>query len=138
IRARLSPADVRAAFAPQARVPGDDALPSVLGALMAGGDNGKTELWNGFTWSTSLLASAAQSRETAHALREIVEQWADTKATVSEDDDFHLPEESREEWFLVPCENWLTVYVPFAREDCLPWQVHEGDFARWEAEAETK
>lgn len=130
VRVRLSPADVRAALMPTAKVPGDEELPSVLGALMAGGDNGKTELWNGFTWSTVEAASAARARDTAHALREVLERWTETKATVIEGGRFDLPEESREEWFLVQHERWLTAYVPFARHDCLPWEVHSGDFWR--------
>jgi hypothetical protein len=133
VRARLTPADARAALMPVARVPGDDQLPTLLGALMAGGDNGKTELWNGFTWSTIQLASAAQSREAAHALADAIERWTETKATVSTGDAFKLPEESREEWFLVPHREWLTVYVPFAREECLPWQVSAGGFWRPQA-----
>jgi hypothetical protein len=128
IRVRLSPADVRAAFMPQNLSPGARDMPSVLGALMAGGDNGKTELWNGFTWSTIELESAEASRETAHALRETIERWTDTKATVDASEHFKLPEESREEWFLRPYKQWLTVYVPFAREGCLPWDVHANHF----------
>lgn len=130
LRVRLSPADVRAALMPQAKVPGDDELPSILGVLMAAGDNGKTEMWNGFTWSSIEAASAERSREIAHALREGLERWTETKATVVEDENFVLPEESREEWFLVPRERWLEVYVPFARHDYLPWEVHAGDFWR--------
>lgn len=130
IRVRLSPADVRAALMPQAIVRGDEELPSVLGALMAGGDNGKTELWNGFTWSAIEATSAARCREIAHVLRVELERWTETRATVIERDDFELPREGREEWFLVPHERWLTIYVPFARHDCLPWEVHSGDFWR--------
>ncbi len=130
IRVRLSPADVRAALMPQAIVEGDDAMPSVLGALMAGGDNGKTELIRGFTWSTIEAASDERCREIAHVLREELERWTETKTTVVADEDFDFPTESREEWFLVPHERWLTVYVPFGRHDCLPWEVHSGGFWR--------
>ena len=130
IRARLSSADVRAALTPQARVPGDEELPSVLGALTAGGDNGKTEMWNGFTWSSIAAASAAHSLEMAHVLRDELERWTETKATIVDTDSFTPPNEPREEWFLVPRDHSLTTYVPFARHDCLPWEVHAGDFWR--------
>ncbi len=69
-------------------------------------------------------------------LRDELERWTETKATVIEREDFELPKESREEWFLVPHQRWLTIYVPFARYDCLPWEVHSGDF--WRRSADDK
>jgi hypothetical protein len=130
VRVRLSPADVRVAFGPQAIVPHDDGLPSVLGALMAGGDNGKTELWNGFTWSTIELADPTRSLQAAKHLAAELEAWTRARVTVATRHAFELPDEPREEWFLLPHEKWLTIYVPFGRQSCLPWEIHEGAFWR--------
>jgi hypothetical protein len=128
IRARLTPADARAAFGLLTRVPGDKGGPSLLGALMAGGDNGKTELVNGWTWSTCRLGSATQSQRVARELAESIRRWTETPATIHRGKNFSLPEESREEWFVRPRDEWLTVFVPFGRAHYLPWEVQEGEF----------
>ncbi len=130
IRARLSPTDLRAAFMPQTRVHGDEALPSVVGALVAGGDNGKTEMMDGFTWSTIELASPAQCREAARSLAESIKRWTGSDVRLHAGYAWRHLKEHRDAWHIGRQSKWLSVYVPFWREVCLPWDVAVGDFSR--------
>jgi hypothetical protein len=127
VRVRLDPADARAAFMPRARVQNDDVLPSLVGALMAGGDNGKTELWNGWTWSAVVTDSSETVGALVPKLQREIQEWVGSPASI-QNAEFSLPNESRDEWFLVPYERWVTIYVPFFRERCLPWDVHAEDY----------
>jgi len=131
VRVRLSPADLRAAFLPQARLDGDDDLPSILGTMMAAGSKGKTELWNGWTWSTILSSSIERSRCVASHLQRQISAWTGAEATIVDADSFNLPDEFRDVWFIEVDERFLTVYVPFGRERSLAWAVHAGMLGDW-------
>lgn len=112
---------------PQGRVEGDSQLPSLVGVLMAGGDNGKTELIHGFSWSVAITDGQAEAHELARKLQREIGDWVGATATLV-DGDFALPKEPRNEWFLYVYERYVTVYVPFHRERCLPWDVHAEDY----------
>jgi hypothetical protein len=133
LRVRMTPADVRVAFSPVARMAGDDAPPTVLGALMAGGDNGKTEMTDGWTWSTSVHDSEAHARAAGEALEGEISRW--TGAHVGWLPELEWPRETSHDplgWYLRVHGPFLTVYVPFDREWSLPCRVHggEGDWGR--------
>jgi hypothetical protein len=127
LRVRLAPADVRVAFMPQERLPGSDALPSILGVLLAGGDNGKTELWDGWTWATAILESSREAEALASELAEVVANWtgAPTALTDRRTDGTDDPDG----WYFDAYDRYLRVSVPFRRRDLLPWRVASGAFS---------
>jgi hypothetical protein len=128
-RVHLGPADVRAAFRPQARVMGDDAVPSLLGVLTAGGDNGKTELLHGWTWSTTIVDDADAARVLGESLQHEIQEWVRERTTLLTAE-FRFPEEPENEWFVRSWKRYVTVYVPMHRQSCLPWDVFAEDFSR--------
>jgi len=115
----LSPADRRPVFAPRARQPGDDNDPSLLGVLFAGGDEGKTEMMDGFTWSTVLVGSLGEAERLADRLKPQIEAWTDAPVRLAAWPSRDEPET----WVLSPRERVLRVQVPFHREDLLPWRL---------------
>lgn len=128
LRVRLAPADRRVVFLPQSRAPGAEGLPSILGCLLAGGDKGKTELWDGWTWTTLELESAAEAREVADALLPVIAGWIGAPVSIGERPQGDV-DESAAPWVVEPYERFLRVYVPFHRLGCLPWRVQAGHFA---------
>jgi hypothetical protein len=112
---------------PRARVHGDGVSPSLVGALLAGGDDGKTELMNGWTWSTVTTDSAKDANALATKLQREVEQWVGAPALLT-NKDFEFPKEPRDEWFVTARKHFVTIYVPFHREQCLPWDVHAEEY----------
>jgi hypothetical protein len=122
LRVHLSEADIRAAFAPRTRVPEDEREPTIVGTLLAGGDNGKTELVHGWTWSTIELPSEEHAGRIAELIASEIRAWTDQAAAVI-GRDAELPEEHSPTWFVCAHGRWLTVYVPMARHDCLPFDV---------------
>jgi hypothetical protein len=123
VRVSLTAADVRVAFAPRGRKPGSDALPSLLGVLLAGGDNGKTELVNGFTWSTVICRDDAEVVVLSTSLREEIARWTGARAVVAQMTDF--PDDRDGTWMISPRPHprhpLVTVYVPMQRDECLPF-----------------
>jgi hypothetical protein len=124
LRVRLSPADRRAAFLPQ--VDRDERrMPSILGVLLAGGDNGKSELMDGWSWATVILSSSDEARALAEALVPAVSAW--TGAPVHVADQRPTRATAPEAWVIEPYERFLRVSVPFLRQQCLPWRVMVGE-----------
>lgn len=127
LRVALSPADVRVSFAPQRRPVGADAEPSLLGALVAGGDNGKTEMIEGYTWSTCFLRDEEEARSAAERLASQAAAWTDAPARVLGPDETKRLEGRRDEWLFEPHDRYLTVWVPVHREGCWPMAVVIGE-----------
>jgi hypothetical protein len=126
VRVGLDAPDRRIAFLPQST--GVGALPSLVGALLAGGHKGKTELWNGWTWATVELSSVAEREAFVRACQATVERWVGAPVELVDDEAFEPPKESSDAWFIAGHEQWATVYVPFHRHRCLPWDVMTGDW----------
>lgn len=126
IRARLTSADVRVAFAPHARLAAADDLPTLPGVLVAGGDNGKTELANGYTWSSVICRDNAELARLVPALATEIRQWVGAPVRIATPDE-HYPEDRDGSWVIHarPHDSHplATVFVPMYRDDLLPWDA---------------
>ncbi len=126
LRVRMTPSDVRAAFSPATRVAGDDRSPTVFGALMAGGDNGKTEMFDGWTWSTSIHDSEERARAAGESVAAEITRWTGAKVGWTSG----MPRETTHEpnaWYVQAHREFLTVFVPFDRRRALPFRVQAGE-----------
>jgi hypothetical protein len=136
VRARLTAADVRVAFMPAAEMPGSDALPTLAGVLMAGGDNGKTEMMRGYTWST-IACLPGEAPRLAEALRETIVRWcgAPSVDVLSREDDAG-PRHDDGRWVIEHDDRYMTVSTPMYRDDVRPWEVIHPRFDdRWKRPA---
>jgi hypothetical protein len=131
LRVRMTPADVRVAFSPVARMARDDGPPTLFGALMAGADNGRTEMMDGWTWSTSVHDSEAHARAAGEALEGELARWTGAHVGWVSESPRQFSHD-RFGWYLRVHEAFLTIYMPFARDALLPFRVHagEGDLGR--------
>jgi hypothetical protein len=137
---RMSPADRRAAFLPQTEVPGEDAMPSLLATLCAGGMNGKTEMLDGYTESVILahprLHAADVAGHLAEEIRRVVGAEVHLDAPDAEGGVAEHPEEPADAWRVRWWKRYVSVLTPMHRADSLPWEIHTGlhlaeDFMLW-------
>lgn len=128
VRVRLDPADRHVAFLPQADLYRPGTLPSLVGALLAGGYKGKTQLDNGFTWATIRFDSAPEQAAFEAACRETIERWVGASAELVDGETFKLPDEPNDTWFVCHYGQNTSIFVPFHRHDFLPWNVATSDW----------
>ena len=122
VRVRLTAADMRVAFMPTSELPDSDALPTLAGVLIAGGDNGKTEMMDGYTWSTVVCIPGEASRLAA-ALRETILGWCSApRVDIFANKNRPWPRHRDGRWEIAHDDTYLTVYTPMYREDMLPWE----------------
>jgi hypothetical protein len=147
IRFRPSPADRRAAFLPRAELAGDDELPSLWGALIAGGGKGKTEMIAGYTDSVIQVHPSASPERVAHHLaaevRRITGAEVSIFAPTADGDPADWPDEPGDEWRVSFRQRWVSVWMPIARDGAIAWDIHAGlhlsddfRFWQWRREAE--
>lgn len=124
LRAELDAADIRVAFAPHASNPGDTELPSLLGVLVAGGDNGKTELVDGCTWSSVWCRDDDELYKLRDAVTSTIAAWTGASVHGLERE---WPEFRDGRWAVRMRVGghrpMLEVYVPMYRDDLLPWRA---------------
>ncbi len=123
IRFRLDPSDRRVAFQPQSRLDGDDASPSFLGALLAGGGSGKTEMMAGYTDS---VIEVDDPPRVAHELAEQIRRSVGVTVIESPPDEegpARWPSEPSAAWHIRWWERWVYVLMPTMG---IPWDVHAG------------
>jgi hypothetical protein len=131
IRFTLSPADRRVAFLPQSVVEGEEAegeqaMPSLFGGLLCGGDNGKTEMMSGYTHSTLEVSNPpAVVRHLAEEIRRCTGASV-IEAGAGDDDKLPWPREPSDDWHVLWSERWVYVLTPMHRDNALPWDVHAG------------
>jgi hypothetical protein len=140
LRVRLSPADRRVAFLPRAQLPGEDALPTLWGALLAGGGKGKTELIAGYTDSIVEIHPAQSREHVALALADDIRRITGAEVVVAGEGPgappLRWPSEPGDAWHVHHWNRWVAVLMPMRRADYLPWAIHSGlhlsdDFLFW-------
>ncbi|AUX39864.1 uncharacterized protein SOCE26_012590 [Sorangium cellulosum] len=123
VRARLTAADVRVSFMPTIELPGSDALPTLAGVLMAGGDNGKTEMIEGYSWST-VECLPGEAPRLAESLRTALLRCCGApRVDVFSRGDHPWPRHDDGRWEIAHDDTYLTVYTPMYREGVLPWEI---------------
>lgn len=135
MRHRVSPADRRAALMPAARVEGDAAMPSLFGALLAGGFDGKTEMLAGFAASVILVPEGLRAGDVAEHLAGEVRRVTGAQAAVVAAEEGR-PRRGDQAWMVRHWERYVAVYTPMARAQCAPWDALAGaqlpeDFYFW-------
>jgi hypothetical protein len=122
IRVALSSADVRVAFEPRAHGTGADDVASLVGVLLAGGDNGKTEMMDGYTWASVWCRDVFELERLSDRVAGDIAAW--TGAAI---------DRAGTEWPAHRDGTWatrlrigerrhlFTVYVPMYRDGVLPW-----------------
>lgn len=114
IRVALGAADRRFAFLPRIRLPGADGLPSLVGALLVGGDKGKCELVDGYTWVTLECADEAEAgRVTSHLAAEV---RARIGAEVVRVEDGWVGLEGQSSWRVTCDQRWMRLWMPLFPE----------------------
>lgn len=130
IRFRPSAADRLVAFAPHARLLGEDAVPSLLGVLLAGGENGKTEMLGSYTESIAEVPPRVDVAEVAHTLADEIRRWVGANVVVSGEADragSRWPEKHDDAtWHVHHWKRWVAVFMPLGRASHLPWDIQAG------------
>ena len=122
VRVRLSAADIRIAFMPNAELPGAGALPSLAGVLCAGNEGAKVELLNGFAWATADCEIPGELGPAAESVAaEIRRLGVHSVEVVEALEDF--PEGADTRWIVEQRGRYLTVFLPLGAEDCTFWDV---------------
>lgn len=126
LRVCLNPADIRVAFMPRALMGGAETPPSLIGALLAGGDNGKTELMHGYTWSSIRCRNAEEVGELSVRFAEEIRRWTGAEARGPTEVGSGYPDARDSSWHLRTWAgdvNLLEVFVPMYRDGLLPWRA---------------
>jgi hypothetical protein len=124
LRVTPGPADRHSALTPrEAPAPGQ-ALPTLAGALLAGGEGGRLELLQGSTWTTLRCRAPEEAETLAKDLGRRVDAWCRAPVRVMSGD--LSPDPEQREWRVTVRDEWLRLHVPLARDHLLPWQVLSG------------
>ncbi|MBA3452311.1 MAG: hypothetical protein H0T42_04350 [Deltaproteobacteria bacterium] len=128
IRFRLSDADRRAAFMPASRAPGDAAVPSLFGTLLAGGHQGKSELIHGYTESVIEVHPDLRPATVARSLVEEIRRCTGAIAIEHAFDQGGEPEagSTDDRWHVRSSDGYVSVLSPMHRAGRLPWEIHSG------------
>lgn len=126
LRVGLSPADIRVAFAPHELRGQADDLASLVGVLVAGGDNGKTELINGYTWASVRCNDDREMTRLAEKLASEIKRWTGAPVECIADNDASFPAHRDGRWVIKARggrDPLVLVFVPMYRDDLLPWDA---------------
>lgn len=128
IRFRLSSSDRRAAFMPASGLPGDAAVPSLFGALIAGGHQGKSELIDGYTESVVQVHPDLHPAAVASALAEDIRRCTGAIAIehAFDEDGEPAPETTDDRWHVRSGDGFVSVLSPMHRAGRLPWDIQSG------------
>lgn len=135
IRVRLTSADRRAAFLPSLRLEGEEAMPSLLGVLLAGGGKGKTEMMNGYVDSVLHVHERQRPEDVAAHLAGEIRRISGAGVTV-EGSDRPWPESEGDDWRVYYWKRFVYVNMPAARAGGVAWDALSGlhlsdDFVFW-------
>ncbi|MEZ4411177.1 MAG: hypothetical protein R3A52_32550 [Polyangiales bacterium] len=135
LRYRAPPADRRAAFMPASHVDGEDAMPSLFGALLAGGGKGKTEMIHGYVDSVIMAHERHDAGDVAEHLAGEIRRVVGAEAIVERSEDY-WPSEPGEAWRVYSSERYVYVYMPAGRAEHAAWDAQSGlhlsdDFVFW-------
>ncbi len=126
VRVGLSPADIRVAFAPHELHDQAYDLASLVGVLVAGGDNGKTELINGYTWASVRCMDEREASRLAERLASEIKGWTGAPVECVDSNDAPFPAHRDGRWVIAARagrEPFVVVFVPMYRDDLLPWDA---------------
>lgn len=135
LRYRVSAADRRAAFMPASHIDGEDAMPSLFGALLAGGGKGKTEMMESYVDSVIMAHERHDPGDVAEHLADEIRRVTGAEATV-ERSSRYWPHSSGEAWRVYFWKRYVYVYMPAGRAEHAPWDAQSGlhlsdDFVFW-------
>jgi hypothetical protein len=108
------------AFQPRSGLPGEDVVGSLVGVLLAGGPNGKTEVFHGWATSTVELRSEGEGVELAARLRAQILGWCDAAVEVVDREAWDWPERGDERWIIRRGRRYLDVLMPVTRDGGVP------------------